>query len=261
MWGEWYPVFSAICYFGSLGLLVVVHVPWVGRRYQQFRKRDWAFGLLVAGMVTRSLWRGIQEGAGVGCPTGREPALAARGDCAGCCGFLDLSGPVADPGTAPTGGCSSRIAGWYEQSWARSVWAAAGAVRRGRLVGRGRWGTGQGKQRLGDGRAAAAGGGRAGEKRRPVGGLACKRPWTGTSSCHSVGGLVGEQRRTCCLGRDWLGQRCLQAGGTRNRSGVVTVRSLRSGKTEQSGGGASWSLSEAGRACPCLRWWEWAISS
>jgi len=62
MWGEWYPVFSAICYFGSLGLLVVVHVPWVGRRYQQFRKRDWAFGLLVAGMVTRSLWRGIQEG-------------------------------------------------------------------------------------------------------------------------------------------------------------------------------------------------------
>ncbi len=57
-----YAVHSAICSFGSLVLPSVVHVRWVARRFRQFRKRDWAYELLVTWLIAVSLWHGIRHG-------------------------------------------------------------------------------------------------------------------------------------------------------------------------------------------------------
>ena len=62
MWEQWYPIYSAICYFGSLGLLSLVHGRWVGRRFRQFRKLDWAYELLVTWLIAVAWWHGVRQG-------------------------------------------------------------------------------------------------------------------------------------------------------------------------------------------------------
>lgn len=44
---SWYPLFSAVAYFGSLALVIVAHVRWVIRRFRSYRVLDWAYELLV----------------------------------------------------------------------------------------------------------------------------------------------------------------------------------------------------------------------
>jgi hypothetical protein len=81
MWEQWYPIYSAICYFGSLGLLSLVHVRWVGRRFRQFRRLDWAYELVVTWLLAVAWWHGVRQGPVwdtelPGCPLGVRGALA-----------------------------------------------------------------------------------------------------------------------------------------------------------------------------------------
>uniref|UniRef100_A0A831TFJ8 Uncharacterized protein n=1 Tax=Thermorudis peleae TaxID=1382356 RepID=A0A831TFJ8_9BACT len=61
-WDEWYPLFSAITYFGSLALGIAVSILWVTRRHRHFRALDWAYELLVAWLFAAALWQGIRQG-------------------------------------------------------------------------------------------------------------------------------------------------------------------------------------------------------
>jgi thiol:disulfide interchange protein len=58
----WYPLFSAVAYFGSLALAIVARVRWVIRRFRSYRVLDWAYELLVTWLVAVALWHGIRRG-------------------------------------------------------------------------------------------------------------------------------------------------------------------------------------------------------
>ncbi len=59
---SWYPLFSAVAYFGSCALLIVAHVRWVIRRFRSYRVLDWAYELLVTWLTAVALWQGIRRG-------------------------------------------------------------------------------------------------------------------------------------------------------------------------------------------------------
>ncbi len=61
-WDEWYPLFSATAYFGSLALLIAVSILRVAWRHRHYRALDWAYELLVAWLVGVGVWQGIREG-------------------------------------------------------------------------------------------------------------------------------------------------------------------------------------------------------
>ncbi|MCX2728104.1 hypothetical protein OO015_11445 [Thermomicrobium sp. 4228-Ro] len=61
-WDSWYPLFSVIAYFGSLSILIAVHVFWIVRRFRSFRALDWASELLVTWSIAVAIWRGIRRG-------------------------------------------------------------------------------------------------------------------------------------------------------------------------------------------------------
>jgi len=60
-WDSWYPLFSAIAYFGSVSILIAIHVFWIVRRFRSFRALDWAYELLVTWLIAAALWQGIRR--------------------------------------------------------------------------------------------------------------------------------------------------------------------------------------------------------
>lgn len=61
-WDSWYPLFSVIAYFGSVSILIAIHVFWIIRCFRSFRVLDWASELLVTWLIAVALWQGIRRG-------------------------------------------------------------------------------------------------------------------------------------------------------------------------------------------------------